>query len=57
MAKKTTKEELIGGVTPENQVRDLLIKKAKDIFEREPHQAFVPKNLDTLVREIVDIFK
>lgn len=38
------------------EVKDLLIKKAHSIFEREPAPAFVGRNLDLLVAEIISLF-
>lgn len=54
--KTTASSEGQPTVSVETLVKALIVKKAKDIFEREPHQAFVPKNLDNLVAEIVNLF-
>lgn len=56
MPKKKTQEEV--EVSPDalkDALKNLLQRKAKDIFEREPQNAFVPKNLDNLVDEIISL--
>lgn len=57
MAKtKQTESVLSVPVPAEVALKALLQKKAKDIFEKEPHNAFVPKNLKALVEEIISLF-
>lgn len=51
-----TEEKSDQPISAHLKVKQILLARAKDMFEREPQNAFVMSNVDKLVADITNLF-